>query len=106
MADDLRIPDELTPDLSAVLGTMSFMSGSIADLFRDSGIPIPRRCEDEQAFVLHWLLKLLAQHGSDWFGRAMIEIGRMRQANEGAAEIIDRLRALRDIVDNAELVHG
>lgn len=103
---DLRIPDELTPELSAVLGTMSFMSGPIADLFRASGTPIPHRCEDEQAFVLHWYLKLLERHGPDWFGHAMMAISRMRQANEAAADVIHRLRTLRETFEGAEFAHG
>lgn len=74
MADEpapLIYPCEISPELREVLGMMSFRSGPIAHAFRDAGrANIPRRVEDEQAFVLHWLITLVLEHGQGWCGVA------------------------------------
>lgn len=59
-------PKEITPELHDVLGMMCFQLGPIAHVFRASGESIPSRAEDEQAFVLHWLIGLALEHGSGW----------------------------------------
>jgi hypothetical protein len=70
-APDLIFPRELTSDVQGVLEMMCFQCGPIAHAFRDAGrADIKRRAEDEQAFVLHWLLTLALQHGADWRKRA------------------------------------
>lgn len=64
---DLVFPRELTPELLEVLGMMNFRTGPIARAFRDAGrAEIPRKCADEKAFVLHWLVKRVLEHGADW----------------------------------------
>lgn len=71
MADAITIPRELTPELIRILGIPNFGAGPIARAFRDAGrAEIKRRSEDEQAFVLHWLLGLYADHGAAWEGKA------------------------------------
>jgi len=68
---DCTLPSELTPDLIEILGMPNFRAGPIAHAFRDAGrAEIKRRSEDEQAFVLHWLLGLYLKHGADWRPKA------------------------------------
>lgn len=62
----LVFPRELTPELREVLGIMIFQTSPIAHAFQRAGEPIKRRAEDEQAFVLHWLVTLALEHGADW----------------------------------------
>lgn len=84
--DDLTYPRELTPDLSEILGMMVFNSGPIAHAFRDAGrADIKRKCEAEQAFVLHWLLTLCLEHGALW----------RRHAGETLQEVIKEAEAAR-----------
>lgn len=72
-------PPELTEDLKEVLGMMLWDTGPLAGLLRAAdGKPIPRRAEDEQAFVLHWLVGLVLEHGPEWKPRAAAEIARMQ----------------------------
>lgn len=60
-------PKEMTPELRKVLGMMVFELSPVAHLFRDkAGADIPRRAEDEQAYVLHWLIGLVLEHGAGW----------------------------------------
>ncbi|MFD1557044.1 hypothetical protein ACFSHT_15695 [Paraburkholderia silviterrae] len=59
-------PDELTPELREVLGWMCFECAPIAHAMRAAGIDIKPKAEDEQAHVLHWLVKLVLRHGASW----------------------------------------
>lgn len=59
-------PAELTPMLREVLGQMVFNTGPLAQVFRDAGHEIPRKAEDEQAYVLHQLVLLVLAHGEGW----------------------------------------
>ncbi|MGU3540041.1 hypothetical protein [Methylobacterium sp. A54F] len=64
---ELVFPRELTPEVREVLEMMVFQCGPIAHAFRNAGrVEIRRRAEDEQAFILHWLLTLALEHGADW----------------------------------------
>ncbi|MBB5765934.1 hypothetical protein ABEV34_26805 [Methylorubrum rhodesianum] len=64
---DILVPGKLTPELIEILGMPNFQSAPIARAFRASGrAEIKSRFEDEQAFVLHWLLGLHAEHGTAW----------------------------------------
>jgi hypothetical protein len=65
-AQQLVYPDEVTPELSYVLGWPNFKCGPYAQGFREAGYDVPCKAEDEQAFVLHWLVKLVLRHGADW----------------------------------------
>ncbi len=68
---DLVFPRQLTPEVRDVLSTMCFEAGPIARAFREAGrAEIRTRAEDEQAFVLHWLLTLALEHGATWRKRA------------------------------------
>lgn len=70
-------PKEMTPALREVLGMMVFELSPIAHAFRAAGHGIKRRAEDEQAFVLHWLIGLALEHGDGWRAKAADEIERM-----------------------------
>ena len=60
-------PAELTPQLLELLGMPNFQTDPMAQAFRDAGrANIPRRLENEQAFILHWLVGLVIEHGADW----------------------------------------
>lgn len=66
--DDLRgLPEHLKPEMIAVLRLMNYQTGPIAHALRDhGGWDIPKKCEDEQAEVLYYLLGLVYKHGEDW----------------------------------------
>ena len=64
---DLTYPATLTDDLREVLGMMNFQTGPMAHAFRDAGrTEIRKKCEDEQAFILDWLIRLVLEHGAGW----------------------------------------
>ncbi|MHB9833869.1 hypothetical protein Q8F57_003420 [Paraburkholderia terrae] len=75
----LTYPDELTADLREVLGWPNFRCGPIAHLMRAAGADIKRKAEDEQAVVLHWMVKLVLQHGADWWTVGTKEISAMQE---------------------------
>lgn len=82
----LSFPRELTPELLDVLGLPNFQTGPMAHAFRDaSRAEIRRKCEDEQAFILHWLVMLVLEHGEDW----------RRHASATLSEVIAEARARR-----------
>lgn len=62
----LAFPREMTNAVAEVLGLMNFQTGPIAHGYRAAGHDIKKRCEDEQAFVLHRFLLLALEHGPDW----------------------------------------
>lgn len=72
------IPDKIDNDLTDILGLMPWTSGAIARAFRADGADIPRKCEREQAFVLHWLLTIYAEHGGGWKKAAGLKLQEMR----------------------------
>lgn len=49
-----------------ILGQPCFMFIREAALWRATGVPIPTRAEDEQAFFLGHLLELAVFHGDKW----------------------------------------
>lgn len=58
---------ELTDDVKWILGKPNFWCGPIAhQLVRLGLAKIPARAEEEQAYVLHWLLCLHEIHGSSF----------------------------------------
>lgn len=81
---DLIFPRELTPEVEDVLSIMYFEAGSIARAFREAGrAEIKTRAEDEQAFVLHWLLTFALEHGAEW----------RKHASAALAPVIDEAKA-------------
>ncbi|MCM2490847.1 hypothetical protein [Burkholderia glumae] len=71
-------PDDLSDTLRHVLGFPNFRCAPYAHLMRDSGADIDSRSEDEQAHVLHWLVKLVLDHGDRWADVAELDLNAMR----------------------------
>jgi len=73
MMDKIELPDHLTPVLRDILGFMCFQLGSMAHTYQAAGMfegaegmPLKKRAEDEQAFMLHRFLVHWAKSGDDW----------------------------------------
>lgn len=77
----LELPDEMTPAIRDALGLPNFRTGPIAHAFRAAGADIKTKCEDEQAFVLYWALKLAIQHGISWREIAGSELNALKEAH-------------------------
>ncbi|MCJ2051657.1 hypothetical protein [Methylobacterium sp. J-070] len=94
---DLIFPRELTGELMEVLGMPNFQTGPMAHAFRDAGrAQIRPKCEDEQAFILHWLVTLVLEHGADW----------RRHAGDTLEAVIAEAKAARAARKAAEGGHG
>jgi hypothetical protein len=57
---------ELNEQVRQILGILCFTAGTIAHRLVKLGHTIEGRAEEEQAYVLHWLLHLYFQHGDNW----------------------------------------
>ena len=75
-----------TDPVREVLGLMLWNTGPLAHLHRAAGADIRPKAEEEQAFVLHWLLGLALQHGGGWRKAAAEEIDRLRKAAKARAQ--------------------
>jgi hypothetical protein len=80
----LPYPTEPTDALLEVLGLMLYTTTPIAHALRAAGTDIPKRCEEEQAYVLHWLIQLALQHGAEWRARAWRSIDEMQAGTRRA----------------------
>jgi hypothetical protein len=78
-------PEEITKALRHVLSKMCFEFISICQLFRASGVEIDTRAEAEQAYCLHWLIKLVLKHGDEWATIADAELKQLAEARKIAA---------------------
>jgi hypothetical protein len=81
-------PQELTDDLRDILSMTMWNTGPIAHALRDGGQDIKRKAEDEQAEVMHWLIGLALEHGSEWRVKASHRIREIKAAlaTEGSAD--------------------
>lgn len=79
--DAALVPD--TPAVKDALSMMLWHCGSLAETFRQLGIDIKRRAEDEQAYVLRHCLNLAIQHGDNWRTVAQEELTAIRAAKTG-----------------------
>lgn len=85
--DHARVyPHDLTDDLRDILSMMMWTTGPIAHALRDGGQDIKRKAEEEQAEVMHWLLGLALEHGSEWRAKASDRIRTIRDALAAASE--------------------
>lgn len=57
---------ELNEETKFILGMPNFRCGSFAMRLRELGHDIPQKAEEEQAYVIHWMLGMYEQHGNDW----------------------------------------
>ena len=69
------LPSEMTPEIGDVLRLMVYTTGPLAHLFRAGGAAIPKRIEDEQAFILFRFLHLALVHGAAWKKVSDLEVG-------------------------------
>lgn len=72
---------ELNEHTRLILGQPNFRCSEIAEILRHEGRDIPRKSEEEQAYVIHWLLGLYETYGDDWknhFTSTMARILRTR----------------------------
>lgn len=79
----------LTAELKKILGLMCFQCTTFAEALRMGGHDVPRKAEEEQAAVMHWMLTHYLTHGDDWRTHAIHDVDRMRAhwmaQTEGAA---------------------
>lgn len=57
---------ELNDDLRWILGRPNFACGGFSRHLRQIGYQIAEHAEDEQAAVIHWMLMLYLEYGTDW----------------------------------------
>ena len=62
----LTWPDELTPALTEILGRPNFSFIQLSRLYRDAGVVLPEKSEDEQAFFMHRMLCHWFEHAEAW----------------------------------------
>lgn len=77
-------PAVMPPGLEDILGMMTFETGPVAHLFRAAGQQIARKVEAEQAFILHWLVGLWFQHGTNGLRVAADKIDELKAQVEKA----------------------
>lgn len=53
-------------EVKFILGRPSFVTGPIAHRLRYLGHDIARKMEEEQAYVLHWMLSIYMNSGTAW----------------------------------------
>lgn len=80
----MQYPEEMTPALREVLGSLCFWCAPIAGALRAAGHDIAKRAEDEQAAVIHWLIPFALEHGDDWREVAQERLNAMRDAAKPA----------------------
>ncbi|MFP3756285.1 hypothetical protein SB751_20580 [Cupriavidus sp. SIMBA_020] len=78
----LPYPTEPADALLEVLGLMLFTTTPIEHALRAAGTDIPKRCEEEQAHALHWLIQLALPHGAEWRARAGKSLDELRAATQ------------------------
>jgi hypothetical protein len=66
----------------------TFKTSPVADLHRRGGHVIAQRAEDEQAFVLHWLIRLVLRHGSAWRAAAGAELDLLAATSVAANPVL------------------
>lgn len=62
----LAYPREMSPAVKRVLSQPCFKFILLAELWRQTGTPIARAAEEEQAHFLDLQLRLVLQHGDEW----------------------------------------
>lgn len=70
-------PEKMTKSLRHVLSKLYFEFGPISEAFRLSGVEIERSDKAEQAYCLHWCIKLVLKYGDDWDVMANAELTAM-----------------------------
>lgn len=83
-AEDARFNPkfDLDDELRWILGRPGFAVRDIAHLLRDSGYQCARKCEDEQAVAIHWMLCKYFDHGLKWREEGEKELKRLAAIQE------------------------
>lgn len=82
---ELRLPDEITPEIKEVLGTICFQVIPLVQAYRAGGHVIKARAEDEQAFAIWRFLKAIEVRGAKWRDVIKEEVEAMAAAASEAA---------------------
>lgn len=72
-----KVSMELNEHTRLILGQPCFQCGRIAALLRKDGHEILKKAQEEQAYVLHWLLGLYENHGETWEQHFKSEMSRI-----------------------------
>lgn len=78
-------PAKLDHELDEILGLMPWQTGPIAHALRADGEYIPKKCEREQANVMHWMIGLYLEHGSAWRDKVTERLTAIAEAAKEAA---------------------
>jgi len=78
----MLIPASMDSELEWILGRPNFWCASVAEVLRQDGIEVARKAEAEQASVIHWLLRLRAEHGDKWQAAMQAEHDRIKEKYE------------------------
>lgn len=62
---------ELNEVTKEILGKPNFVCGPIAHKLKKFGHKIKPKAEEEQAYVIHWLLHIYFEHGPLWRKKAV-----------------------------------
>jgi len=57
---------KLDKETTFILGRPNFWCGNIAMFLRNRGHVINQRAEDEQAYVINFMLEMYEEHGDEW----------------------------------------
>lgn len=68
LSDELcnKVTIELNNETRFILGRPNFWCGQLSRNLRELGHDIPKKAEEEQAYVIYWMLGLYEQHGDNW----------------------------------------
>ena len=66
MAIQEKITIQLNDETKFILGRPNFWCGQLSRNLRKLGHDIPKKAEEEQAYVIYWMLGLYDQYGDKW----------------------------------------
>lgn len=78
---------ELNEHTRIILGQPCFRCSMLAALLRDDGHEIPRKAEEEQAYVIHWLLGLYETYGDDWKNHFTLTMKRILETRSKPVDV-------------------
>lgn len=77
--------EDLSDDIRWILGRPNFACGAIAHIFQAEGRGIAKKAEDEQAFVIHWMLQHYVADRENWRANAEAELTAIKAARAALA---------------------
>lgn len=84
--------DPTDPEWTEILSTLCLTCGPIAHVFQKAGYDIRRRAEQEQGFVLMWLLSLYRDHGKEWRNEGQIKLNEIQSETLSAVKGVESSR--------------